>query len=40
MFPVKEKLWPISSRRIEHDKCQGTILKGPEGNLTSIWQAI
>ena len=34
IFPVKKKLWPISSRIIEHDKRPETIGKGPQGNLT------
>ena len=32
--PVKKRLWPISSRIIEHDKRQRTTCKGPQGNLT------
>ena len=31
---------PIFSHSIEHDNYQGKIFKGPEGNLTSIVQAI
>ena len=33
-FPVKKRLWPISSRIIEHDKRQTTTCKGPQSNLT------
>ena len=40
IFRVKKKLWPIFSRSIGHDKCQGTIYKGPERYLTSILQAL
>ena len=29
-----EKVWPISSCNIEHDKRQGTTYKVPQGNLT------
>ena len=36
----EKKMWPIFFRSIEHDKGQGTIYKDPEGNLTSIMQAI
>ena len=32
--PVKKRLWPISSRIIEHDKRQRTTYKGRQGNLT------
>ena len=32
--PVKKRLWPTSSRIIEHDKRQRTTCKGPKGNLT------
>ena len=31
---MKKRLWPISSRIIEHDKRQRTTYKGPQGNLT------
>ena len=31
---MKKRLWPISSRIIEHDKRQGTTYKVPQGNLT------
>ena len=33
MFPVKKSFWSIFSRIIEQDKRQGTIYKGPQGNL-------
>ena len=35
-----EKNFAFFSRNIEHDKCQGTIHKVPEANLTNILQAI
>ena len=31
---MKKRLWPISSRIIEHDKRPETTYKGPQGNLT------
>ena len=31
---MKNRLWPISSRIIEHEKLQRTTYKGPQGNLT------
>ena len=31
---MKKRLWPISSRIIEHDKRPETTCKGPQGNLT------
>ena len=34
------KNFAFFSRNIEHDKCQGTIHKVPEANLTNILQAI
>ena len=34
IFPVKKRLWPISSRIIELDKRPETTYKGPQGNLT------
>ena len=34
IFPVKKSFWPIFSRIIECDKCQGTMCKGPTGILT------
>ena len=37
---MKKRLWPISSRIIEHDKRQGTTYKGPQGNLTIIVEVI
>ena len=36
IFPVKKLFWPSFSRSIERDKGQGTIYKGPAGNLTGI----
>ena len=33
-FPMKKVFWPNSSRINEHDKCQGTSYKGPQGVLT------
>ena len=33
MFPVKKSFSPILSRIIEHDKRQGKIFKGPQGNI-------
>ena len=38
--PVKNRLWPISSRIIEHDKRQRTTYKVPQGNLTNIVEVI
>ena len=31
---MKKRLWPNSSRIVEHDKRQRTTYKGPQGNLT------
>ena len=33
IFPVK-RLWPTSSRIMEHDKHQRTTYRGPQGNMT------
>ena len=30
IFPVNKRFWPIFSRNIECDKCQGTMCKGPK----------
>ena len=32
----EEKILAFFSRSIEHDKCQATIYKGPQGVLTNI----
>ena len=40
IFPVKKRFWPIFSRIIECDKCQGTLCKGPKGILTFIVEVI
>ena len=37
---MKNIMWPISSRNIECDKPQGTICKGPKGNLTIVLEPI
>ena len=39
-FPVKNRFSPISSRKIEHDKRQGTTYKVPQGNLTTNVEVI
>ena len=39
-FPVKKRFGRIFSRIIEHDKCQVSIYKDPEGNLGTIVQAV
>ena len=38
--PVKKRLWPISSRIIEHDKRQRTTYKVPQSNLTTNVEVI
>ena len=30
IFPMKKSFWPIFFCNIEHEKCQGTIYKGPQ----------
>ena len=35
-----EKIWPIFSRCIEHDKCLGTIDNGPQGILANFVELI
>ena len=37
---MKKTLWPIFSRTIEHENCQRTNNKGPEGILANIVQMI
>ena len=39
-FPVIKTLWPIFSRSIEHDNCQGTVHKVPQGNLAVLVDVI
>ena len=39
-FPVENILWPIFSRSIEDDKCQGTTYKGPQNLFTIFVQVI
>ena len=39
-FAVKKILWPLFSRNIEHDKCQGRIYKAPEGLSIIIVQVL
>ena len=36
----EEKILGYFSRNIQHDKCQGTFYKGPQGALTIIVQTI
>ena len=38
--PMKKILWLIFSRSIDHDICQGTIYRVPEGFLTITVQLI
>ena len=40
MFPVKKNFWPLFSRTIEQNKCQGKICYGPQGLLTLTVQVI
>ena len=37
---MKKRLWPISSRIVEHDERQRTTYKGRQGNLTFIVEII
>ena len=37
---MKKRFWPIFSRDIEHDKCQGTVYKGSQGFSTVFVQMI
>ena len=39
-FPVEKRLWPLFSRFIERENWQGTIYKGPQGDLILIVQMI
>ena len=40
IFPVKNILWPIFSRKIECDKPHGTFCKGPKGFLVMTVELI
>ena len=39
-FPVIKTLWPIFSRSIEHDNCQGTVHKVLQANLVILVEVI
>ena len=40
IFPVKKSFWPVFSRNMEHDNCQRTFYKGPQGILTTLGQIL
>ena len=39
-FFREEKIWPIFSRNVEHENCQGTFYKSLQGKLTFIVQIL